>query len=127
MCLGHSYAANDALKQRKPYRNHLAAAAVASGTQASTGSVWWHVQGTQRPGWRLRHPESLSWAVACPVTGYQWLLPVYLPSFPATRETVPHPSPQKIPFVPDLTRVSLNLCIKELSPKQKVINRLDIF
>ena len=66
MCLGHSCAANDALKQRKPYRDHLAAVAVASELRPAqvTGSVWRHVQGTQRPGWRLRHPESFSWAVA---------------------------------------------------------------
>lgn len=60
MCLGHSYAANDALKQRKPYRNHLAAAVVGVWNPGQHRKcLAARSEGTQRPGWRLRHPREL--------------------------------------------------------------------
>lgn len=95
MCLGHSCAANDALKWRKPYRDHLVAAAVASGTQASTGDRKRLVACSGDPETRVAAETSREPALC---QDYQWLGPVYLPSFPATQQTVPYPSPPKFLF-----------------------------
>ena len=82
MCLGHSCAANDALKQRKPYRNHLAAAAaVAPGTQASTGDrkrLEAHSGDPETRG-AAETSRELLLGSSCPVIG----LPMVSPRVPA--------------------------------------------
>ena len=81
MCLGHSCAANDALKQRKPYRDHLAAVAVASGTQASTGDRKCLEARSGDPETRVAAETSreLLLGSSCPVIG----LPMASPRVPA--------------------------------------------
>lgn len=131
MCLGHSCAANDALKQRKPYRNHLAAAAaaVAPGIQASTGDRKRLEARSGDPENRVAAETSreLLLGSSCPVIG----LPMASPRVPALLPSNSGISSSSFPpknSFSDLTRVSFNLCIKELLPKQKMINnKSDIF
>lgn len=104
--LGHSCEANDAPKQR-PFRNHLAVAAVESHIQGGSSTGDW----VQRlkclaacPGYT--EPIAAAEAFGELLLGCQWLLPVYLPSFPSMLGTFPYPSKKKIPFLPHLTTVS---------------------